>query len=137
MVTRPGFSPGNICKRQTQWPTSLATFCAEPAKAGDRIQIYVTGLGNAAPSGDASQGILATGQFAPLSPPYLTILQPTATIDGSPVSVLFSGVEPGMYGGLYRVDVQVPTGTRIGNFIPISISMPNGLADATTTIAVQ
>jgi uncharacterized protein (TIGR03437 family) len=86
--------------------------CGEPARIGDFIQIYVTGLGKA------------------------TDPAPTVTIGGVQASVSFSGLAPG-FAGLYQVNTQVPAGAATGDDVPVSVAMPNGLTDTGATIAIR
>jgi len=111
---------------------SPQTLCAESAKPGDSVQIYVTGLGATSPP-------LGTGQLAPASgnPPYPAALTPTVTVGGIPAQVSFAGVAPGWYAGFYVIDIVVPATAPAGNFVPIAVSMPDGLMDTSTTIAIQ
>ncbi len=123
---------------------NAAFFCGEPAKRGDSVQIFVTGLGPAAPNGNASQGTLATGQLTPAggSPLYQTVQTPVVTIGSGAgavsATVTRSMVVPGYYAGFYRMDIQIPATAPVGDYIPLMVAMPNGgLQDATTTIAIQ
>jgi uncharacterized protein (TIGR03437 family) len=111
--------------------------CGQPAKSGDVIQIFLTGLGKATPGGDPAGGPLATGTVAPTSgnPLYMTLQQPSVTIGGIPATVSFSGIAPGN-AGLYQIDVTIPDGIEPNDDIPIVVTMPNGSID-TATIAVQ
>jgi uncharacterized protein (TIGR03437 family) len=61
-----------------------------PARAGDYIEIYCTGLGAVDPDGR-------------------TLLPATVTIGGLRLSPPFSGMNP-IYPGLYQVNVQIPPG---------------------------
>lgn len=110
---------------------NAAAICGEPARPGDSIQIYVTGLGKTIPP-------LATGAVAPANgnPLYLTAQPPAVTIGGVPAPVLFSGLAPG-YAGLYQLNVLVPSAAPAGDDIPLAVTMPNGQSDASTTIAIR
>jgi uncharacterized protein (TIGR03437 family) len=116
---------------------STSTSCGEPAKPGDIIQVYVTGLGNAMAGGNPNSPPLATGQAAPAngSPLYETVALPTVTVSGVGAKVLFSGVVPG-FAGLYAVDFQLPANTPAGDNVPIQISIA-GSAAASATLAIQ
>ncbi len=116
---------------------SAATVCARPAKIGDALQFYLTGLGKATPGGDPSGQPLATGSIAPVdgSTLYQTVATPTVTIGGVPAHVLFSGIAPGN-AGLYQIDLTVPAGVQPGDDVPVSVTMPNGSSD-TVTIAIS
>jgi uncharacterized protein (TIGR03437 family) len=78
---------------------------ADPAKAGETVLIYCTGLGYVVAPLPAD-GVAATGQ--------MTMNTPTVTIGGANAPVSFSGLAPG-YVGLYQVNAQVPTGLTAGN----------------------
>ncbi len=114
-------------------------FCGEPAKPGDAVRIYVTGLGKAAANGEPSQGILGTGQFAPASgsPLYKALQQPTVTVGGVPAVVSFAGVDPGWYEGFYRIDITIPATAPTGDYLPLVVTTPNGQKDDKATIAVR
>ncbi len=94
-----------------------ATLCAEPAKAGDSIDIYVTGLG----------ATTATGA---------TTVLPTVMIGGAPASVSFSGLIPG-YTGLYWITAQIPASAQPGLAVPLVVSTSNGNSDGKSTIAIS
>ncbi|HXB69941.1 MAG TPA: IPT/TIG domain-containing protein [Candidatus Acidoferrales bacterium] len=117
---------------------SATTLCGEPARIGDFIQIYVTGLGKATPKGDPAGTPLPTGVVAPTdgSTVYLTVGTPGVTIGGVQASVGFSGLAPG-FAGLYQVNAQVPAGAAAGDDVAVAVTMPNGRADASTTIAIR
>jgi uncharacterized protein (TIGR03437 family) len=116
---------------------AAAAICGQPARAGDIIQVFTTGLGKATPGGDPKGNPLATGSIAPAdgNPLYLTVSAPSVTIGGVPAQVLFSGIAPG-FAGLYQVNLQVPNGVAAGDDVAVKISMPNGATD-TATIGVR
>ncbi|MBK5293114.1 MAG: hypothetical protein JJE04_15760 [Acidobacteriia bacterium] len=116
---------------------SPLSFCAQPARRGDILQIFSTGLGKATPGGDPAGMPLITGSLAPAdaNPLYLTILKPVASVGDVAASVLFSGIAPG-FAGLYQVNIQVPEGAPAGDEVPMKITMPNGRSD-TLPIAVR
>ncbi len=84
---------------------------ADPAKAGETVLIYCTGLGYVTPLPES--GVAATGQK--------TMNTATATIGGVTASVSFAGLAPGFV-GLYQVNAQVPSGLKSGNQ-PVTISI--------------
>jgi len=91
-----------------------------PARGGDLIQIYATGLG-------ATNPPVASGEAAPASS---TVTNPvTVTIGGVPASVLYQGLAPGFV-ALYRVDAIVPSGISAGMAVPIVITQ-NGISSNT------
>ena len=115
-----------------------AIICGEPARPGDAIQLYVTGLGKATPNGIAAGVPLATGAVAPAdgNPLYITVLQPQATFGGIPAEVMFSGVAPG-FAGLFQINLRIPESVPSGDDVPLQIAMPNGQVDASTSIAIR
>jgi uncharacterized protein (TIGR03437 family) len=116
---------------------TAATVCGQPAKAGDQVQIYLTGLGKATPSGDPKGAVLPTGKLAPAdgSVLYETLQTPVVTIGGIQAVVSFSGIAPGS-AGQNQINVAIPSGVAPGNSVPLTVTMPDGSFD-TVTIAVQ
>jgi uncharacterized protein (TIGR03437 family) len=77
---------------------------AAPAKPGETVLIYCTGLG--AVSSPPADGEPGNGQT--------TMENPTVTIGGTKAVVSFSGLAPGFV-GLYQVNVEVPAALAAGN----------------------
>jgi uncharacterized protein (TIGR03437 family) len=77
---------------------------ANPAKAGETVLIYCTGLG--AVSSPPADGAAGNGQE--------TTTTPTVTIGGTKALVSFSGLAPGFV-GLYQINAEVPAGLKSGN----------------------
>jgi uncharacterized protein (TIGR03437 family) len=100
---------------------------SHPAKAGDVIVIYCSGLGAVSPS-------LEAGQATPGSPLYSTITQAVVTIGGQTANVLFSGLTPG-FTGLYQINAVVPAGVTPGDSVPMVLSV-GGFGGPAVTIAV-
>jgi uncharacterized protein (TIGR03437 family) len=101
---------------------------ARPAKRGEYVTIYCTGLG---PVTNAPRD----GSPAPTSPLATTSLAPVVTIGGVAVPAVFSGLTP-MQVGLYQVNVQVPQNAPAGDTVPVVLTIGNA-ASNTATIAVQ
>ena len=78
-----------------------------PARAGEAIILYGTGLGWAKPS-------VPSGTMVPQSPVASTTLLPSVTIGGRQATVIFSGLTPGSV-GLYQLNVLVPADAAAGN----------------------
>ena len=114
-----------------------ASVCGQPAKVGDEIQIYLTGLGKATPNGDPNGKVLPTGSLAPAdgSVLYKTVQMPTVKIGGIPAVVSFSGIAPGN-AGQYQINVAIPGGVAPSDDVPLTVTMPDGSTD-TVTIAVS
>jgi uncharacterized protein (TIGR03437 family) len=103
---------------------------SRPARRGEVVEIYCTGLGRV-----SNQPAL--GQPSPVTPPATTVVTPIVTIGGVRSEVLFSGLSPGFV-GIYQVNVRVAQNTPPGLFIPVSIRMgEDGPVSNTVTIAVQ
>jgi uncharacterized protein (TIGR03437 family) len=93
---------------------------ANPAKAGDTLVIYCTGLGEVSPS-------ITAGTPAPLTPLSHTVNMVTATMGGVAASVQFAGLTPG-FAGLYQVNAVVPAGITAGNQVPLVLSAAGQLS---------
>jgi uncharacterized protein (TIGR03437 family) len=83
-------------------------------KSNTALVIYLTGLGPTSPA-------VGTGQPAPSSPLALTLTQPTVTLGGVKLPVLFSGLAPGLV-GVDQINVSVPSNTPDGMSVPLVIS---------------
>jgi uncharacterized protein (TIGR03437 family) len=99
-----------------------------PAKAGDILVIYCTGLGDVSPA--AVAGFPASPQ--PLSQAIDTV---TVTIGGVSAQVLFAGPTPG-FTGLYQVNAIVPAGVTASQQIPLVLSQ-GGRTSSVVTIPMQ
>jgi uncharacterized protein (TIGR03437 family) len=77
---------------------------ANPAKPGETVLIYCTGLG--AVSSPPADGASGNGE--------VTVNLPTVTIGGAKAIVSFSGLAPGFV-GLYQVNAEVPTNLKSGD----------------------
>ena len=83
-------------------------------KSNTALVIYLTGLGPTSPA-------VSTGQPAPSSPLALTLTQPTITLGGVKLPVLFSGLAPGLV-GVDQINVSVPSNIPDGMSVPLVIS---------------
>jgi len=117
---------------------SAAATCGQPAKIGDFLSIFVTGLGKATPGGEPNGKPVATGAVAPAdgSVVYQTVAKPSVLIGGIAAQVLFSGLAPG-FAGLYQINAQVPAGVAPGDEVVVLVSMPNGRSDSATIAVAQ
>jgi uncharacterized protein (TIGR03437 family) len=107
---------------------------SHPAKAGDVIVIYSSGLGPVAPVLPSGVGSGANGSQIP------TLARaPQVRIGGQAVAagnVQFAGLSPGFV-GLYQVNVQLPAGVATGNAVPVQITTAEGQTSNTVSIAIQ
>ena len=101
---------------------------ASPARIGETVVIYCTGLGAVAPA-------VAAGTAAPSSPLARTVYPVSVSIGGQPAAVSFSGLTPGFV-GLYQVNAVVPAGISTGNAVPVTLTVA-GQTSPAVTMAVQ
>ncbi|MGA2329314.1 MAG: hypothetical protein ABSH05_23885 [Bryobacteraceae bacterium] len=99
---------------------------ADPAEAGEWIQIYCTGLG-------AVGGVVTTGDVPPMPPPE-TVVKPEVRIDGQPLVPDWAGLAPGWV-GLYAVNVKLPSDVSAGTH-QLQIAM-SGAVSNTVTFSVR
>jgi len=97
-------------------------------KSGSALVIYLTGLGQTSPA-------VPTGQPAPSNPLSLSLVQPTVTLGGVNLPVLYSGLAPGLV-GVDQINVSVPSNVPTGMSVPlvitegdISTSIPERVVD--------
>ncbi len=103
IVVRPDFSPVTP---------------ADPARAGDVVLIFATGLGDV-----PLEQRLPPGTPAPVDRLIRTLGEVRVTIGGVPVSqVPFAGLAPGFV-GLYQVNVVVPEGVPAGDRVPLKLTV--------------
>ena len=110
---------------------AIAGVTARPAKVGDVLTLYTTGLG---PVDTA----IANGDIPPAGKLVNTTTTPTVLFGGVPAqTVLFSGLAP-QYPGVYLVNVLVPAGAPSGNSVPLQIQFNGGTpSTASVVIAIQ
>jgi uncharacterized protein (TIGR03437 family) len=100
---------------------------ANPAKPGETLAIFATGLG------PVNQNV-SSGVAAPAVPPLAyTTSTPSVMIGGTPVDPSFSGLAPGFV-GLYQVNVAVPTGLAAGT-ASVQINV-GGMGSNTAILAI-
>ena len=99
---------------------------ANPAKAGDVILVYCTGLG-------ATSASLATGTVVPSTTTANASVPVTATIGGKPATVTYAIASPG-FAGLYQVALTVPAGVTGSSPIVLTQGTVNSNA---ASISVQ
>ncbi len=89
---------------------------ASPAQPNEVIVVYATGLGQMNP-------LLATGVLPGTTGlgPYRSVAPVTATIDGLPATVEFSGMAPCCV-GLNQINVRVPASAGTGNDVSLVIA---------------
>ena len=101
---------------------------ANPAKSGDYLVMYVSGLGLVDPA-------VTAGSAAPSDVLARTANPANVTIGGQPAQVVFAGLTPG-FAGLYQVNVIVPGGVAPGDRVPVVVGVGEQMGKA-LTIAVR
>ncbi|MCX6615357.1 MAG: hypothetical protein NTZ98_04560 [Acidobacteria bacterium] len=99
-----------------------------PAKAGDVVVVYCTGLG-------ATNPAVRSGEAAPASPLAKVVTPVTVTIGGQPAVVQFAGLTPGFV-GLYQVNAQIPAGVTPSAAVSLVLSQ-DGVPSNTVTLGVR
>lgn len=98
-----------------------------PAKPGDILEIYATGLGPVMhPPNDGASVSNAEST---------TIVKPVVTFDGITGVVGFSGLAPGFV-GLYQVNVTVPASAPTGSAVPLQIEIGGVTSTKRAVIAI-
>jgi uncharacterized protein (TIGR03437 family) len=103
------------------------TATSRPAKAGETISIFCTGLGPV--SRIQNDGVPKT------TTPLAISQTPVLTIGGVAADVSFAGLAPGGV-GLYQINATVPDGVASGGAVAVVASM-SGVVSNTVTVAVQ
>jgi uncharacterized protein (TIGR03437 family) len=83
-------------------------------KSNTDLVIYLTGLGPTSPA-------VVAGQPGPFGPLALSLTQPTVTLGGVDLPVLFSGLAPGLV-GVDQINVSVPVNVPDGMSVPLVIT---------------
>lgn len=127
MATAPNQGSIFAVRTTSEGQTSFLAGPTSPAMPGDTLVIYCDGLG-------AVNQTVAPGAASP-SPAATTTAQPQVTIGGSPSTVEFSGLTPGLV-GVYQINAVVPTGVTAGDQVPVVINISGQISPA-VTIAVK
>jgi len=97
-----------------------------PARSGEFLELYATGLGAATPA-------VATGAAASSTPPSSTQIFPSVSIAGISAPVTFSGLAPAFV-GLYQINFQLPADVPSGDQ-PLIVSA-NNVSSNPVTISI-
>ncbi|MBI4443927.1 MAG: hypothetical protein HY649_11200 [Acidobacteria bacterium] len=103
-----GTGEGAITFASSQLPVGAD----RPARAGDFVQVFATGLGPVSPT-------VRSGESAPLMFLSRTTFPVTATLSGVPALVDFAGLAPSLV-GVYQVNVQIPAG--VSGTVPLVLT---------------
>jgi uncharacterized protein (TIGR03437 family) len=103
---------------------------SQPAKAGDFISIYATGLGPVSPN-------VPIGQPTPLNASILLTPKADVLINGLATDVQFAGMAPG-YVGVYQVNAKIPPKTAPGNAVSVQIvvHLPDGSGALSNVVTI-
>jgi uncharacterized protein (TIGR03437 family) len=82
-----------------------------PAAEGTVIMVFATGEGQTLPFGQDGQ---MAGDLTALPQPVLPV---TATIQGTPATVLYAGAAPNAVAGMLQVNILVPQGSGSGDIV--------------------
>lgn len=106
---------------------SIPGLTTHPAKAGDAIIIYATGLGPVDSPVDSGQipGTLTR-----------TLTVPTVLVGGAQAQVLFSGLTP-QFVGVNQVNIVVPSNAPTGDKVPLQIQLNGITTTDQVTMAIQ
>ncbi len=99
-----------------------------PAKVGDYVELYITGVGQTSPSG--ADGSINAGTLP------LPVAPVTVTIGGVPANVNFAGGAPGIVAGVFQVNAQIPAGVTAGSAVPVVVQVGTSNSQPNVTIAV-
>jgi uncharacterized protein (TIGR03437 family) len=107
-----------------------------PAKVGDHMLVYCTGLGAVTPTIANGAAPCALGGCKPTDKQRKTNTLPKVLIGGVSAHVEFSGLAP-QFVGVYQLNFEVPSGVPTGNAVPIQIQIGGVSSRDGVTIAVQ
>jgi len=114
---------GSLAEPENSIPGSAA----HPAKPGDTITIYATGLGAVTPP--AQDGHNSSDELRK------TVTTPTVLVGGAPCTVLFSGLSP-QFVGVNQLNVTITPGAPAGDAVPLQIQIGGVTSGDKVTIAV-
>jgi uncharacterized protein (TIGR03437 family) len=86
---------------------------ASPAKIGEAVQVFLTGLGPVNPP-------VAAGAAGPTSPMSVVTNDVVVTVDGIKAKVQYQGLAPQL-AGLYQLNVTIPAGVTTGSDVTLEI----------------
>jgi uncharacterized protein (TIGR03437 family) len=109
------------------WPQGLASTGSHPAKTGDVLIIYATGLGavDHQPVDGGIPSVLSN-----------TVATPTVLLGNVQAEVQFSGLAP-QFVGVNQLNVQVPPGVAAGSTVPLQIKVNGFTTTNQVVVAIQ
>ena len=115
-----GIGPGAILHSSSNKPVNSAS----PAKAGETVSIYLTGLGAVSPA--VPDGVAGSSKITS---------NLTVTIGTAKASVTYAGLAPG-FPGLYQINLLIPSSLKTTGNIGVLIQAGAAYAEQ-ATIAIQ
>jgi len=110
------------------WPAGVvAGLTTHPAKTGDALIVYATGLGQV----DSPP---ANGQNS-VDKIRKTLVDPVVMVGGMSAPVLFSGLSP-QFVGVNQLNITVPGAAPAGDAVPLQLQLGGITSTDKTTIAV-
>jgi len=100
---------------------------ANPANAGDYVEIFLTGTGQTNPPGVDGQ---------PYSGLAYCVLPVTLTVGGQTIAPQYCGGVPGIIPGLTQINIPIPSGLTAG-LVPVTVQFGGVAAQSGVTIAVS
>jgi len=100
----------------------------KPAKVGDYVQLYVTGVGQTTPAG--TDGAINTT-------PLPSANGVKVTIGGQNATVNFAGGAPGSVQGVIQVNALIPSGITVGNAVPVLVQVGISNSQPGVTLAIS
>jgi len=97
--------------------TSAPVTTANPARPGEVLTLFATGMG-------AVQPFVPTGRPALPQPLSVTTNPVAITLGSASARVLFSGLAPG-FAGLYQINFEVPAGSTLGDAVTLNVTVAN------------
>ena len=118
-ATTPGvftIPPGGVNHAAAEHADGSLVTPSHPAQTGETIAVFVTGLGDVAPSiPDGTAGVFST-TGNPIS----------VLVGGTAAATSYAGLAPGLV-GLYQINVQIPSGVAAGDH-SLAISGPDSFS---------
>ena len=119
---------GPLPRAIVQNPDGSLNGPGNPARPGDVLVVYLTGIG-------PTENAPAAGEGAPSEEPLArATLQATATLGGTPAQLLYLGLAP-TFVGLGQANVAIPANAPAGDDIPLSITI-GGLSSNPAAVAI-
>jgi uncharacterized protein (TIGR03437 family) len=83
-------------------------------RRNDSLTIYAAGLGLTAP-------VVPAGTVSPSGSAAVAVAQPTVTLNGVGLPLVFAGLAPGQI-GVYQISVTVPSSVPLGLSEPLTLT---------------